>query len=127
VPLLDVSDLLSDPDFADTFDVIRYGDSVDDDGVGSEAPAPITGLTGVIQPASELSLQRLADGARLASTIEIHTTFPLTSGIDGQGADEVIYQNATYTVTDVADWTRFGVGYVRAIAQMKDLIPSEIG
>ena len=63
MPLLDVSDILADPDFADTFDVIRYGDSVDADGVGSEAPAPITGLTGVIQPASELSLQRLADGA----------------------------------------------------------------
>lgn len=126
MPFLDVSDLLSDPDFADTFDVIRYGDSVDADGVATEAPAPITGLTGVIQPASELALQRLADGARLASTIEIHTTFRLTSGIEGQGADEVIYQNATYTVTDVADWTRYGAGFVRAIAQMKDLIPSEL-
>lgn len=126
MPLLDVSDVLSDPDFADTFDVIRYSESVDADGINNEAPAPIRGVSGVIQNVGEFSLQRLGDGARLASTIEIHTTFPLTAGTEVQGADEVAYQGALFTVTDVADWSRYGVGYYRAICEMKNLTPVAI-
>lgn len=124
MPLLDVSDILSAPDFADTFDVTRFTKDVDADGVTVKRDASVRGVSGVIQNASELTLQRLADGSMLASTIEIHTTFPLTSGVDGQGADEIAYQGATYTVTDVADWSRYGAGFYRAICQMKDLRPA---
>jgi hypothetical protein len=76
-----------------------------------------------VQPASELTMQRLPDGTYIASTIEIWTTFPLTSGVEGQTADRIVYQSAEYTVTDVADWSRYGRGYIRALAQMSDMRP----
>lgn len=123
MPISGAFRILSSPRFADTFDVIRYADAVDKDGVNQSDPAPIQGISGVIQNASEMTLQRLADGARLANTIEIHTTFALTAGVEGQGADEVVFQGALYTVTDVADWSRYGAGFYRAICQMKDLEP----
>lgn len=126
MPLLDVADVLFDPDFADVFDVVRYAESVNERGRSVRSEMPLRNISGVIQNVSELSLQRLPDGARLANTIEIHTTFALTSGVGGQDADEVIFQGATYTVTDVADWSRYGVGYYRALCQMKDIEPAAV-
>ena len=125
MPGLNLSFVLGLGLFKTTFDVIRATKGVDADGVTDQLEAPVAGVEGVVQPLKDMSLQRMPDGAMQSNTIEIHTTYRLTAGVEGQGADRVIWRGAEYTVTDVADWSQYGSGYVKALAQLSDLRPYE--
>lgn len=124
MPLLNVTELFTDPDFATTFNVERIGEDVDERGRTVAAPFPIRGVVGVVQPASPTTLARFADGSNLTGAIEIWTTFPLSNGqrSDYQGADTVLWRGAPYTVIDVSPWDEHG-GHVRAVARLAALNP----
>lgn len=124
MPLLDVTELFTDPDFATTFDVERIGEDVGDDGRTAAAPFRTRGVVGVVQPAGPTTLARLADGSNLTGAIEIWTTFRLSNGqrSDYQGADTVLWRGAPYTVIDVSPWDEHG-GHVHAVARLAALNP----
>ncbi len=125
MPLLDVSELFSDPDFATTFYVERTTEDVQPNGRNR----PVTAITtdpvvGVVQPAGPTTLARLAEGSNLTGAVEIWTKFPLSNGKgnDYQGADVVIWQGARYTVIDSEPWLEYG-GHYRVVARLADLNP----
>lgn len=120
-PSLDVSDILSDPDFADTFTVIRRSQTVGDDGMADGAERAIRAV-GVVQPASANGLKLLPEGARVDGAIQIHTAFHLSVATDTTFADEVVYNGRRYMVTATNDFSRFGAGYIQAVCELKNLL-----
>jgi hypothetical protein len=125
MPLLDVTELFSDPDFATTFHVVRTTEDVQKNGRNKPTTAPVpVPVVGVVQPAGPTTLARLAEGSNLTGAVEIWTTFPLSIGKGNayQGADVVIWQGARYTVIDSEPWLEYG-GHYRVVARLADLNP----
>lgn len=125
MPFLDVSDVLSDPDFATTFDVLRSTITTVK-GRGVSTTQTFAGVIGVVTPAGSNDLKRMPEAARMSGAITIHTTFRLTSsGLQPDGttadADIVSWQGRQWSVLSVDDWTQFGAGFVRAAATMLSL------
>lgn len=125
MPLLDITELFSDPDFATTFYVERTTEDVDNHGYNNPVTAIVPEpVVGVVQPAGPTTLARLAEGSNLTGAVEIWTTFPLSNGKgnDYQGADVVIWQDARYTVIDSEPWLEHG-GHYRVVARLSELNP----
>ncbi|WP_304002840.1 hypothetical protein [Methyloversatilis discipulorum] len=118
--LLDVSDILCDPDFMDTGLVCeRLTQTIGANGRATNAPAQ-TSFAGVVTSDKGDLLMRIAEGERTVGSIIIHTRFALQDGRPGQTADVVIWQGRRFTVSAVQDWSHFGRGFVMANC---DLLP----
>lgn len=111
--LLDVTDVLLDPDFADSLVCERITTTVGDDGIASEDKTEKR-FAGVVTNESGDKLRRLAQGERVEGNIIVHARFRLQEG------DIVRWLGRRFTVTNVLDWSHFGRGFVAARC---DLIP----
>ena len=117
--LLDVSDVLLDPDFMDTGLICnRMAQTIDDDGFATNA-ATAHPFSAVVTSDKGDVLHRNADGSRIVGSITIHTIFRLSDGSAGQDADELVWQGRTYTVVNVNDYSHFGRGFVCATCDLK--------
>ena len=127
MPLLDVTDTLTDPDFATTFSVFRQATIAGSNGETQLTSSTSPNVVGVVTPANSNDLKRMAEVERLTGAIAIHTTFLLVAGglqADGETtltADVVIWRGRQYTIFAVDDWSQFGAGFVRATATMLSL------
>jgi galactose-6-phosphate isomerase len=120
MPLLDVSDVLDDPLFADdTLICTRNRQTMGQDGRAIDSGVPIP-FSGVVTPASGQQLSRKPEGESMRGSISIITRFVLFSGKSGYSADIVTWNGVQYTVSDILDYSRFGAGFVQATA---DLLP----
>jgi len=118
--LLDVTEVLLDPDFMDTsLSVLRIAQSVGNDGNSVNTPST-SPFAGVITSNTGEILYRLPEGERLADNIMIHTIFRLQDGQSGFTADIINWQGRQWTVSNVNDYSHFGRGFVAALC---DLIP----
>lgn len=121
MPLLDVSDVLLDPDFVDTSLICnRMAQTVDDNGVAADSVTS-TPFSGVVTNDTGDILMRQAQGEHITGSITVHTKFRLTDGTDSYSADEVVWLGATYTVSRVANWSTYGRGFVMATCDLKPL------
>lgn len=119
MPLLDVSEILLDPDFVDSLVCARNTQTVDDSGIATDTPNCIP-FYGVVTNNTGDLLMRLAEGSRITGSITVHSQFNLIAGADGIDADIVTWNGRQYTVTNVGDWSRFGIGFT---ATNCELIP----
>ncbi|MGA4275579.1 hypothetical protein ACI2VH_02915 [Ralstonia nicotianae] len=121
MPMLDVSDVLLDPDFMSTGLMCnRMTHTVDGYGRATNTPAA-TPFSAVVTSDKGDLLHRNTDGSRIIGSITLHTTFRLSDGAVGQDADEVVWQGRTYTVVNVNDYSHFGRGFVCATCDLKPL------
>ncbi len=119
--LLDVTDVLLDPDFMDTGLVCnRMTQTVDDHGRAQNATTA-TPFNAVVTSDKGDILHRNADGSRIIGSITVHTQFRLLDGSPGLDADEIVWQGRTYTVVNVNDYSHFGRGFVAATCDLKPL------
>ena len=117
MPFLDVSDILDDPIFRDdSLVLLRAMESVDADGIAQRAVGE-TEFSGVVTSESGRNLQRTPDATRSLGGILVHTKTRLTEG------DEVRWNGLIYTVRTVDDYSRYGVGFVAAICDLKTVNP----
>lgn len=112
MPLLDVSDILSDPDFADDITITRITITIERGRTVKhtetiEAIGVVTSDTGDI-------LDRLPDMRRVAGTILVHTTETLVASDGERDTDIICWNGKQYTVTDVNDYSRYGAGFTCA-------------
>jgi hypothetical protein len=123
MPLLDVTEVLTDPMFQDTTLVVRrQTTTINSDGIVTPVPSTF-GFAGVVVQNSGDRLKRLEDGTRHEDSISIYTMTDLISGERGRTADIVIWQNREYTVASVLDWSTFGRGFKHAICDLRNLVP----
>ena len=119
--LLDVTDVLTDPDLMDMGIVcIRMEQTVGDDGEAVNQETRRT-FGGVVTSNTGDVLYRMPDGERISGNIIIHTPFRLTDGKDGRSADVIVWQGARFTVSAVNSYSHFGRGFVAAICDIQPL------
>lgn len=126
MPLLDVSEILLDPDFAD-FSLIchRQVQTVDEDNFPTNTPQDIP-FSGVVTVDRSLEARRMAAGQNIMGAILIVTQFRLTQGQPSSGttprldADVVTYDGRRYRVTFVDPYTSYGAGFVQAHCELMD-------
>lgn len=119
-PLLDVSDVLLDPEFCDTtLTCTRGATTANDQGIGvaSEATVP---FSGVVTSDKGVDLARDPIGEHGTGSITVITRFPLRSSGTGVTADIVKWNGKSYTVVKVNDYSTYGVGFTECIC---DLLP----
>jgi hypothetical protein len=115
MPALDVTDILTDPDFADLFTVTRFVQTVTAGGMASNASNIINNVSGVVTANDDIDLLKMPEGELLSGSITIITKFRLTNGSGAQDADVVTWHGRTYQVKTIGDWSGFGAGFIEAI------------
>lgn len=111
MPFLDVSDVLTDPDFVSR-DLVRArrAETVGNDGIASYVDDRLA-FVGVVTNGGGDILARLADAQYVRGTITIHTRADLSTAAPGRDADIVEWRGRRYTVTEVQDYGHFGRGF----------------
>lgn len=117
---LDVSDVLLDPDFMDMLVCHRNAVVVGSNG-RNQTQSTATPFYGVVTTNSGFNMDRREDGTLIKGVINIHTQFALLSGDNGHIADEIEWQSKRYIVSQVLDNQHYGVGFVKAICELKPL------
>jgi hypothetical protein len=115
MPLLDVTDVLFDPDLADTFTVQRRTNAVDAHGRPNPAVTTFSNTIGVVDSASPNDLERLDDNQRMGRHLMVITAFALRGPSVDSLPDQVVWAGDTYVVKHVDPYTRYGSGFVQAI------------
>lgn len=132
MPLLDVSDVLDDPDFQDSFSVTRNEQVVGNNGVATQTPVT-TSQKGVVTMDDGTLAKRLPELERVEGAILVHTRFRLTDGTTGAAPGENIPADIItwpetggrqYTVHFVDNYSRYGAGFICAICTLRDLTNS---
>ena len=121
MPILDVSAVLLDPDFADTIKVYRQAVTTGEDGFGTRSETKFC-TSAVITPDRFATLQRQAEGSSVSETITVITKFRLISSMDGYDADEIVWNGKRYVVIAVGDCSRYGAGFIEASASLKGMV-----
>ena len=120
MPLLDVTEVLLDPDFVDTTLVChRQIQSRDDDNFTTNTQQDIP-FSGVVTVDRSLEARRMSAGQNINGAILIVTQFRLTQGQPGLDADVVTYRGREYRVTFVDPYTAYGAGFVQAHCELME-------
>ena len=118
--LLDVSEILNDPDFVDTFTVIRRAEGVSDKG---RAILTLEGIAavGVVTMAGPNDLRRLPEAQLQDRTLSIVSKFAFFGASVGYQPDLIQWRNDLYIVSVLDLYPQFGRGFTQVIAPSIDL------
>lgn len=114
MPLLDVSDIVSDPDFADRFSVIRRKETVGTDGRATVVEQVFRNVSGVVTAASANDLDRREDYQNMTRSINVVTTFKVQGLVTGYQPDIILWRGTRHLVKHVDAYPQFGRGFVQA-------------
>ena len=117
--LIDVSDLLRDPDFTNVVTLIRRAVAVNEHGenVMTETPCYITA---VVHGDNTETLDKLPEGARLSDVITVYYRGALTAERPGGYADIIVWQGKRFQVKEVAeDFMNYGAGFTKALCVLE--------
>lgn len=123
MPLLDVSDILTDPDFADSADLIRTSVTVDPNTGRTISTTAETPISVVVTSDKGQNLRRSPDAAASEGSIIVHSTITFTEGDAASeiDADIVRWNGKDWTVVTVDDYSRYGAGFTVATCRLLDL------
>lgn len=108
---IDVSELMSDPDFVDPIQVIQRTPTVNSLGENTFTETVRT-TVGSVQPASYKTVQKLPEAMRVADVSSFWVKGDMISaGVAGRYASILVFRGRRYQVQTVADWSNFGEGY----------------
>lgn len=123
--LLNVSDVIDDPDFWSEAVLIQAIVEVNSVGIAS---ALQTGqpFTGVIWPGNGLGLVQSGEGDMVEGDLMIVTRYPIDIGKREIAADGVIFAGLPYKITNASLWP-FGDQFTQAVCKLATLNPSQTG
>lgn len=117
--LIDVSELLTDPDFTNTVTLIRRASTVNTYGENIMTETQST-ITAVVQGANTESLERVPEGARLSDLIDVYYKGQLTAESPSGYADVIVWGGKRYQVFEVVeDFMNFGAGFTKAVCKLE--------
>ena len=119
MPSLDLSDAFNESTFLDAIVVLRRQEIVSSKGRSTVSTSQIPTYANV-DAASPDQLERLADAQFQGKTLSIVTKFRLR-GVSEQGSsgyqpDVIQYNGDSYIVQLIDDYSRYGVGWIQALA-----------
>jgi hypothetical protein len=107
---IDVSDLLSDPDFVDPIQVITRRPSVNSLGENYLKETTLNSI-GSVQPASFKTVQKLPEAMRVANVSSFWFKGKIQASAPGVYSSILVFHGIRYQVQTVADYSNFGAGY----------------
>jgi len=110
MPQIDVSELMTDPDFVEPVTLITRLPKVDQYGQGYFESSALE-TVGSVQPASNRVVQKLPEAMRVANVQSFWIKAVIVASAPGKYASTIVYRGQTYQVQTVADWSAFGEGY----------------
>lgn len=122
MPLVDVTDILFDPDVAgQSFTVIRRQETVNVYGESISVVKHVPDVIGSVQPKGDQSLIRDGDYDAQARTIIVVTTFRLRGVSKGPNdiqfkPDIILWKGNHYEVSTMTGWEDFGAGMIEVEA-----------
>lgn len=128
MPALDVSDAILDVEFIDTLSIIRRPYTTDSHGRVTVTPQNLT-ATGVVTQGSPNPFEQVADDQYGKTALTVHAyNFqlfdPTTGPLNNYQPDILVYQGNHYVITNVLNWSRYGVGFTMALASQYDFTNS---
>lgn len=114
MPLLDVSELIGDPDFTRQIIVRRRALANNDKGRAQLVLGPPQTIDAIVYPASGSRLVPSPEGTMESGDIMVVTKFRLTEGSGSTDADIVTIDGVGYTVFNTNDFAAFGAGFIVA-------------
>jgi hypothetical protein len=108
--MINVAELLRDPDFAQSFQVIRFSGAFANEGEYTQTPSAPIGMVGVIQPAKQTDIvQFLQEGERLGNLIVVYSPQEIrTSDAKTQESDIIVWHGTQYRVVQAKPWLDHG-------------------
>lgn len=102
--LLNISEILDDPDFIQTVEFGRIFSSTNDYGEPVELEIKNTHSNTNVQPASGATLQRLPEGERTRDVLQVFTksSFPI------KNSDYMYFKGLKYRCITTEDWSEHG-------------------
>lgn len=111
--LIDVSELMTDPDFTNTISLTRRTQTISDYG-----ETVLTGITGdatvVVQAGNGETLKRNPEYSVMTDWITIYAKIDFRADGNGYYADKITWGGRTFQVKTVTDFMNWGDGYTRA-------------
>ena len=117
MPQLDVSFLLLDPMFSDSFTCTRRAESVDGNGRPVITPTITPNLRGVITQEDPSDLDRADDADRVPRVITLITKVQIQGSSLGYKPDLITWDGTDYLVTSVKPYSRYGAGFYEVKAE----------
>lgn len=112
---VDVTSLLSDPDFVDQVALIHRKPIVNEFGENKLQEQAFS-TVGSVQPASGKTLQRLPEAFRVANVSSFWIKGTIVADGTCQYPDLIVFRGDRYAVQTVLDWTNFGQGWCEGTA-----------
>lgn len=102
--LLNISEILDDPDFIQTVEFGIVNQSTNNDGDPLETEVRSSHSNTNVQPASGATLQRLPEGERTRDILQVFTKseFPTKNG------DYMYFNNLKYRCVTTENWSQYG-------------------
>jgi hypothetical protein len=120
MPNLDVSELLTDPDLCDNFELIRRAEVVNAKGRVSTADTTVPDLLGVFTFEGPQKVMRDPMLTNAPRRIFLATQFAIRSASTGFQPDVVLWNGGRFTVEEVFPYSRYGNGTFEAILQIQE-------
>lgn len=112
--LLDVSEILNDPDLVDRFDVVRRMETVGTNGRSTTSSQTFKGIIGVVTASSPNDIDRQENYQAMPRIISVVTKFRLRSIVNNEQPDIVVWRGSNYLVRQIDQYPQFGNGFVQA-------------
>ena len=123
--MINVAELMNDPDFASTFLVRRPRGDRDDAGVFSVLDYTDIPVVGIVQPADPDAVQMLSEGERLRNMIEVWSATELRASDAVEALSDVLVVNGqSYRVIKTEDWSANGYSHVFAEGFLPPAVPA---
>ena len=111
---LDVSELMTDPDFVDRIEIITRTAMVTSQGENTVQEKSAR-TVGSVQPADYETLQRLPEALRNENVSSFWIKGQILLTEDCKYPPVLVFRNRRYQVRQVADWSNWGAGYCEGI------------
>jgi len=112
---IDITELLTDPDFCDQVQIVRRTKTVNNFGEGVLTSASPVNATMVVQPASGDILKKLPEGAVLTEYIQVWFRGSLSLQTVNGYSDIIVWQGRRFECYTPDDFSNYGAGYVSAL------------
>lgn len=107
---IDVSELLSDPDFVDAIQLISRTSRTDLLGENILRESTLDSI-GCVQPASGRVISRLPEALRVANVSSFWFKGTIVASAPGKYSSVLVFKGQRYQVQSVQDWTNWGAGW----------------
>lgn len=108
--LVDVSELLLDPDFVNTVSLIHRAATVSSQGKTQIVETTIETI-GSVQPAPTKEIQRLPDALRMSDVRKFWIKAEILADGESQYPDIIVFQGKRFQIVNVETWLNFGLGW----------------